>query len=46
MTFTKKVTKIDDIDVNKILISKEDTVQKILSNTLMDTNMMLSNHYA
>ena len=44
----KKVTKIDDTDVNKILISKEEPYgQKILSNTFLDTIMMtLSNHYA
>ena len=44
----KKVTKIDEIDVNKILISEEEPYgQKILSNTLLDTiMMMLSNHYA
>ena len=43
----KKVTKIDDIDVNEILISKEDPYGTILSNTLLDTMiMMLLDHYA
>ena len=44
----KKVTKIDDTDVNKILIlMKNHMVQKILSNTLLDKIMMMvSNHYA
>ena len=44
----KKVIKIDDIDVDKILVSEEKPyVQKILSNTLLDTMMimMLSDHY-
>ena len=47
--FTKtKVTKIDDINVNKILVSREEPYgQKILSNTLLDTmTMTLLDHYA
>ena len=44
----KKVIKIDNIDANKILVSKEEPYSsKILSNTLLDTMMMmLSYHYA
>ena len=44
----KKVIKIDDIDVKKILVSKEEPyVQKINPNTLLDTMvMMLLDHYA
>ena len=47
VTFTKKkVTKIDDIHVNKILVSKE-VPYGILSNTLLDTMIaMLLDHYA
>ena len=38
----KKVIKIDDTDANKILVSKEEhMVQKIHSNTLSDTMMLL-----
>ena len=44
----KKVIKIDDIDVKKMLISKEEPyVQKINQSTLLDTMvMMLLDHYA
>ena len=44
----KKVTKIGDIDVNQILVSKEEhMVQKNHLNTLSDTMiMMLLDHYA
>ena len=44
----KKVIKIDEIDANKILVSKEDPYgSKILSNALLDTMMMmLPYHYA
>ena len=44
----KKVTKIDDIDVNKILVSKEEPYcTKIHLNTSLDTMiMMLFDHYA
>ena len=44
----KKLTKIDDIDVNTIFVSKEEQyVQKIYSNTLSDTMaMVLLDHYA
>ena len=44
----KKVTKIDDIDSNKIFGSKEEpNGTKIHSNTLPDTmTMMLLDHYA
>ena len=43
----KKVTKIDDIDVNKIWFQMSHMVQKIHLNTLLDTMiMMLSDHYA
>ena len=44
----KKVIKIDDIDVKKTLVSKEEPyVQKINPNTLLDTMvMMLLDHYA
>ena len=43
----KKVTKIDDIDVKTIFVSKEEQyVQKIHSNTLSDTmTMILLDHY-
>ena len=43
----KKVTKIDDIDVNKMLVSKEEPyAQKIHLNTLLDTmTIMLLDHY-
>ena len=43
----KKVIKIDDIDVNKILVSrKEPYVQRIHLNTFLDTMiMMLLDHY-
>ena len=43
----KKVIKIDDIDVDKILVSKEKPFgSKTLSNILSDRMMMLSDHYA
>ena len=44
----KKVINIDDIHVNKILVSKEESdVLKINLNTLLNTMMMmLSDHYA
>ena len=44
----QNVTKIDQIDVNKILVSKEELyVQEIHLNTLSDTMiMMLLDHYA
>ena len=44
----KKVIKIDDIHVNKILVSKEEPYgSKKILNTLLDTMMMmLSEHYA
>ena len=44
----KKVIKIDDIDVKKMLVSKEEPyVQKINQSTLLDTMvMMLLDHYA
>ena len=44
----KKVTKTDDIDANKILVSKEEPYgTKIHSDTLLDTIiMMLLDHYA
>ena len=44
----KKITKIDQIDVNGILVSKEEPyVQKIHLNTSSDTMiMMLLGHYA
>ena len=48
MTFIEeKVTKINNIDVNKILVSKKnDIVQRIYLNTLLDTKiMMLLDHY-
>ena len=43
----KKITKIDDIDVNKILVSKKNhMVQKIHLNILLDIMiMMLLDHY-
>ena len=43
----KKVNSIDDIDVNKILVSKKNhTAQRIHLNTLLDiTIMMLLDHY-
>ena len=43
----KKVTRIDDININKILVSKkEPLVQRIDLNTLLDTIiMMLLDHY-
>ena len=43
----KKVTKIHDIDVDKILVSKEEPYgKKIHLNTLLDTMiMMLLDHY-
>ena len=37
----KNVTKIDDIDVHKILVSKNHMAQKIHSNALSDTMMMM-----
>ena len=41
----KRVINIDDIDVNKILVSN--MVQRIHSNTLLDTMIkMLLDHYA
>ena len=48
MSKKKKVTKIDDIDSNKIFGSKEEpNGTKIHSNTLPDTmTMMLLDHYA
>ena len=44
----KKVTKIDDNDVDKILVSNEEPYgKKILSDTLLDAMiMMLLDHYA
>ena len=44
----KKVFKIDNINVNKILVSKEEPyATKIYSNTLLDTMIIiLLNHYA
>ena len=44
----KKAIKIDDIDVNKILVSKEEPYgTKHFSNTLLDTTIMkLLDHYA
>ena len=44
----KRITKIDQIDVNGILVSKEEPyVQKIHLNTSSDTMiMMLLGHYA
>ena len=43
----KKVIKIDDIDVNKILfLKKNHMAQKFNLITLLDTTMMLSDHYA
>ena len=44
----KKVTRIDDIDANKILVSKEESYDiKIHLNTLSDTMiMMLLESYA
>ena len=44
----KKVIKIDDIDVNKILVSKEENYgSKNSFKYLLDTvMMMLSDHYA
>ena len=44
----KKANKTDGIDVNKILVSKEESmVQKINLNTLLDTMIMiLLDHYA
>ena len=48
-TKTKKLTKIDDIDVNKILVSKEEPYGiklRINLNTLLDTMIkMLLDHY-
>ena len=43
----KKVTWIDDIDVNKILVSKKENMErKIHLNTLLDIMiMMLLDHY-
>ena len=45
----KKITKIDDIDVNKVLVSKKNhMIQKIHVNTLSDIMimiMMLLDHY-
>ena len=45
---SKKVIKIHGIDVNKILVSKEELhCSKTLSSTLLNTMMMmLSHHYA
>ena len=44
----KKVTSIDDVDVNKMLVSKEEPYgTKNHLNTLLDTTiMMLLDHYA
>ena len=44
----KKITSIDDIDVNKILVSEKNHVaQRIYLNTLLDTMiMMLLDHCA
>ena len=44
----KKVNKIDDIDVNKILVSKKNhTAQRIHLSILLDIMiMMLLDHYA
>ena len=44
----KKLFKIEDIHINKILVSKKNHMaQKILSNTLLDIMMMiLLGHYA
>ena len=43
----KKVTKINDIDVNKILVSKEEPyVQEIHSNTLLDITIMMLLHHS
>ena len=43
----KKINNIEDIDVNNTLVSKkEPDVQKILTNTLSDTRIMIiSDHY-
>ena len=42
----KKLFTLDDIDVNKILVSKKNhMVQKIRLNTLLDIMMMLLDHY-
>ena len=43
----KKVTKINDVDVNKILVSKEGPyVQEIHSNTLLDITIMMLLHHS
>ena len=43
----KKVTKINDVDVNKILVSKEEPyVQEIHSNTLLDITIMMLLHHS
>ena len=42
---TRKVTKTDDIDVNKILVSQPEPYgSKIHINALLNTMMMLSDH--
>ena len=43
---SKKLFKIEDIDINKILVSKNGMVQKIHLNTSLDIMMMMSlDHY-
>ena len=43
----KKVIKIENIDVNKILLFKEEPLgKKNYLNILLDIMMMLSDHYA
>ena len=43
----KKVTKINDVDVTKILVSKEEPyVQEIHSNTLLDITIMMLLHHS
>ena len=44
--YKNKKINIEDIDVNNILVSKKShTVQKILTNTLSDTMIMILEHY-
>ena len=44
--YKNKLFQIDDIDINKILVSKKEPLaQRMHLNTLLDTTMMLLDHY-
>ena len=44
--YKNKLFQIDDIDINKILVSKKESLaQRMHLNTLLDITMMLLDHY-